>query len=66
MNKLNVIGVGLAKNVIQESVLSRSNWELQNRALSRCKPAEYQGSAAEDGRTARVTGHPEIAGVAGS
>lgn len=44
MNKLNVIGVDLAKNVIQVSVLSRSNRELLNRALSRRKFAEFLGS----------------------
>jgi transposase len=44
MNKLNVVGVDLAKNVIQVSVLSRSNRELQNRALSRRKFAEFLGS----------------------
>ena len=44
MNKLNVIGVDLAKNVIQVSVLSRSNRELQNRALTRRKFAEFLGS----------------------
>ena len=41
MNKLNVVGVDLAKNVIQISVLSRANRELQNRALSRRKFAEF-------------------------
>ena len=35
MNKLNVIGVDLAKNVIQISVLSPSNQELLNSALPR-------------------------------
>ncbi len=44
MNKLNVIGVDLAKNVILVSVLSRSNRELQNRALTRSKFAEFLGS----------------------
>lgn len=44
MNKINVIGVDLAKNVIQVSVLSRSNRELQNRALTRRKFAEFLGS----------------------
>lgn len=43
MNKLNVIGVDLAKNVIQVSVLSRSNRELQNRALTRREFAEFLG-----------------------
>jgi transposase len=41
MNKLNVIGVDLAKNVIQVSVLSPSNRELRNSALSRRKFAEF-------------------------
>ena len=41
MNKLNVIGVDLAKHVIQVSVLSRGQRELQNRALSRRKFAEF-------------------------
>jgi transposase len=44
MSKLNVIGVDLAKNVIQVSVLSRSNRELQNRSLTRRKFAEFLGS----------------------
>lgn len=44
MNKLNVIGVDLAKNVIQVSVLSRSNRELQNCSLTRRKFAEFLGS----------------------
>jgi len=44
MNKLNVVGVDLAKNVIQVSVLSRSNRELQNRALTRRTFAEFLGS----------------------
>lgn len=44
MNKLNVVGVDLAKNVIQVSVLSRTNRELQNRALSRRKFAEFLGN----------------------
>ena len=41
MNKLNVIGVDLAKNVIQVSVLSRGNRELQNRTLTRRKFGEF-------------------------
>jgi transposase len=44
MNKLNVIGVDLAKNVIQVSVLSPSNRELRNRALTRRKFAEFLGN----------------------
>lgn len=44
MNKINVIGVDLAKNVIQVSVFSRSNRELQDRALTRRKFAEFLGS----------------------
>jgi transposase len=44
MTKLNVIGVDLAKNVIQVSVLSPSNRELRNSALTRCKFAEFLGS----------------------
>jgi len=40
MTKLNVIGVDLAKNVIQVSVLSPSNRELRNSALTRRKFAE--------------------------
>jgi transposase len=43
MNKLNVIGVDLAKNVIQVSVLSPSNRELRNSALTRRKFAEFLG-----------------------
>ena len=41
MNKLNVIGVDLAKSVIQVSVLSPSNRELRNSALTRRKFAEF-------------------------
>jgi transposase len=44
MNKLNVIGVDLAKNVIQVSVLSCSNRELLNRSLTRRKFAEFLGN----------------------
>jgi transposase len=44
MNKLNVIGVDLAKNVIQISVVSPSNRELRNCALTRRKFAEFLGS----------------------
>ncbi len=40
MTKLNVIGVDLAKNVIQVSVLSPSNRELRNCALTRRKFGE--------------------------
>ena len=43
MTKLNVIGVDLAKNVIQVSVLSPSNRELRNSALTRRKFAEFLG-----------------------
>ena len=43
MTKLNVIGVDLAKNVIQISVLSPSNRELRNSALTRRKFAEFLG-----------------------
>ena len=43
MTKLNVIGVDLAKNVIQVSVLSPSNHELRNSALTRRKFAEFLG-----------------------
>jgi len=41
MTKLNVIGVDLAKNVIQVAMLSHANRELCNRALNRRKFAEY-------------------------
>jgi transposase len=41
MSKLNVIGVDLAKNTIQVSVVSRTNKELQNKAPSRKKFAEF-------------------------
>ena len=37
MNEYNTIGVDLAKNVIQVSVVSKSGKELQNKALSRTK-----------------------------
>ena len=43
MNKLNPIGVDLAKSVIQVSVLSPSNRELRNSALTRRKFAEFLG-----------------------
>ena len=43
MTKLNVIGVDLAKNVIQVSVLSPSNQELRNSALTRRKFSEFLG-----------------------
>jgi transposase len=43
MNNLNVVGVDLAKNVIQISVLSNRNRELQNRSLTRRKFAEFLG-----------------------
>jgi len=43
MAKLNVVGVDLAKNVIQISILSPSNRELRNSALTRCKFAEFLG-----------------------
>lgn len=41
MTKLNVIGVDLAKTVIQISVVSPSNRELRNSALTRRKFAEF-------------------------
>jgi transposase len=43
MSKQNIIGVDLAKNVIQVSVVSRSNRELQNKSLTRKKFAEFLG-----------------------
>ena len=43
MNKLNTIGVDLAKNIIQISVVSAGGRELQNRALTRTKFAEFLG-----------------------
>ena len=43
MTKLNVIGVDLAKNVIQVSVLSRNNRELRNSCFTRCKFADFLG-----------------------
>ena len=43
MTQLNTIGVDLAKNIIQVSVLSRSNRELQNKSLTRKKFAEFLG-----------------------
>ena len=48
MNKLHVVGVDLAKHVIQVSVLSRGQRELRNRALSRRKLAEF---LAQQGRS---------------
>ncbi len=41
MNKYNTIGVDLAKNVIQVSVVSTANKELLNKALSRAKFAIF-------------------------
>ena len=41
MNKINTIGVDLAKNVIQVSVVSGSNHELTNKSLTRKKFAEF-------------------------
>jgi len=41
MNKVNTIGVDLAKNVIQVSILSPSNKELTNKELPRVKFAEF-------------------------
>lgn len=41
MNRLNTIGVDLAKNIIQVSVVSPSNKELQNRAFTRKKFSEF-------------------------
>ena len=41
MSNLSVVGVDLAKNVIQVSVVSRSNKELANKALTRKKFAEF-------------------------
>jgi transposase len=43
MSKLNVIGVDLAKTVIQVSVVSPSNRELRNCAFTRRKFAEFLG-----------------------
>ena len=41
MAKVNTIGVDLAKNVIQSSVVSPSGKELQNKELTRIKFAEF-------------------------
>jgi len=41
MNKLNTIGVDLAKNVIQISVVTPTGKEVQNKALTRKKFAEF-------------------------
>ena len=41
MRKINVIGVDLAKNVIQISVVSGSHRELTNKSLTRKKFAEF-------------------------
>jgi transposase len=41
MNKVNTIGVDLAKNVIQVSVVSPTNKELKNQPLSRTKFAQF-------------------------
>ena len=41
MNNLNVVGVDLAKNIIQVSVVSPAGKELQNKALTRKKFSEF-------------------------
>ena len=41
MKNYNTIGVDLAKNIIQVSVVSPSNKQLQSKALSRKKFAEF-------------------------
>ena len=41
MNNLTTIGVDLAKNVIQVSVLSKTNRETKNVSLTRKKFAEF-------------------------
>ena len=41
MKNSNTIGVDLAKNIIQVSIVSPSNKQLQNKALSRAKFAEF-------------------------
>ena len=41
MSNLNVVGVDLAKNVIQVSVVSPAGKELQNKALTRKKFSEF-------------------------
>ena len=41
MNKYNTIGVDLAKNVIQVSVVSATNKQLANKELTRKKFAEF-------------------------
>jgi transposase len=43
MNKLNTIGVDLAKIIIQISLVSAHGKELQNKALTRKKFAEFLG-----------------------
>lgn len=43
MSKLNTIGVDLAKNIIRVSVVSAGGRELQNKALTRAKFAEFLG-----------------------
>ena len=44
MSKINVIGVDLAKNIIQISIVSVQGKELQNKALTRKKFAEFLGT----------------------
>ncbi len=41
MNNLNVVGVDLAKNIIQVSVVTPAMKELQNKALTRKKFSEF-------------------------
>ena len=41
MNNLNVVGVDLAKNIIQVSVVTPAGKELQNKALTRKKFSEF-------------------------
>ena len=62
MNKVNTIGVDLAKNVIQVSVLSPLNKELTNKELPRTKFAEFLAkqpisTAHHCARAARSYGH---------
>src|SRR5210317_1132496 len=60
MTKLNVIGVDLAKTVIQVSVLSPSNRELRNSALSRRKFAEFLARQRPGLAVAEAASRPNI------
>jgi hypothetical protein len=58
MRNSNTIGVDLAKNVIQVSVVTPANKELSNKELSRIKFAEFLAKQ-RPGLVCRVPGEAE-------